>query len=170
MAEIKIFGTDKKEFKVDLDKKLNSGVIDGDSFEWDVINTKGDNYSIIKDNKSYNVEVLSVKPDEKSFLIKVDGIKYSLNAKDKYDELLHSLGMDNLTSKKVADLKAPMPGLVLEISVEVGQEVVKGDTLLILEAMKMENVIKSPTDGVIKSISVSQSETVEKNQVILNFA
>jgi biotin carboxyl carrier protein len=170
MAEIKIFGTDKKEFKVDLDKKLNSGVIDGDSFEWDVINTKGDNYSIIKDNKSYNVEVLSVKPDEKSFLIKVDGIKYSLNAKDKYDELLHSLGMDNLASKKVADLKAPMPGLVLEISVEVGQEVVKGDTLLILEAMKMENVIKSPTDGVIKSISVSQSETVEKNQVILNFA
>jgi biotin carboxyl carrier protein len=170
MAEIKIFGTDKKEFKVDLDKKLNSGVIDGDSFEWDVINTKGDNYSIIKDNKSYNVEVLSVKPDEKSFLIKVDGIKYSLNAKDKYDELLHSLGMDNLTSNKVADLKAPMPGLVLEISVEVGQEVVKGDTLLILEAMKMENVIKSPTDGVIKSISVSQSETVEKNQVILNFA
>lgn len=170
MAEIKIFGTDKKEFKVDLDKKLNSGVIDGVSFEWDVINTKGDNYSIIKDNKSYNVEVLNVKPDEKSFLIKVDGIKYSLNAKDKYDELLHSLGMDNLASKKVADLKAPMPGLVLEISVEVGQEVVKGDTLLILEAMKMENVIKSPTDGVIKSISVSQSETVEKNQVILNFA
>ncbi len=169
MSAIKIFGADKKEFKVDLDKGLNSGVIDGDSFDWDVVKTKNNSYSVIKDEKSYNVEVLSVKPEEKSFFIKVDGIKYHLNAKDKYDELLHSLGMDNLASKKVADLKAPMPGLVLDISVEVGQEVAKGDTLLILEAMKMENVIKSPTDGVIKSISVNKTDTVEKNQLILNF-
>jgi biotin carboxyl carrier protein len=57
----------------------------------------------------------------------------------------------------------------LEVSVEVGQAVVKGDTLLILEAMKMENVIKSPTDGVIKSVSVNKGDTVEKNQLILNF-
>ena len=170
MSAIKIVRADKKEFKVEIDQSLNSGVIDGDSFDWDVIQTKKNNYSIIKDNKSYNVEVLSVKPLEKSFLIKVDGIKYSLNAKDKYDELLHKLGMDNLVSKKVADLKAPMPGLVLEISVEVGQNVAKGDTLLILEAMKMENVIKSPTDGVIKSIAVVKTDTVEKNQLILNFA
>lgn len=170
MSAIKIFGKDKKEFKVDLDKGLNSGVIDGDSFEWDVVKVRDNSYSIIKDNKAYNVEVLSVKPEEKSFFIKVDGIKYQLNAKDKYDELLHSLGMDSLASKKVSDLKAPMPGLVLEIAVEVGQEVAKGDTLLILEAMKMENVIKSPTDGFIKSLSVSQAETVEKNQLILNFA
>jgi biotin carboxyl carrier protein len=170
MGAIKIIGTNKNEFNVEIDKTLNSGVIDGHSFDWDVIQTKGNNYNVIKDNKSYNVEVLSVKSEEKSFLIKVDGIKYSLNAKDKYDELLHSLGMDNLVSKKVADLKAPMPGLVLEISVEVGQEVAKGETLLILEAMKMENVIKSPTDGVIKSIAVNKTDTVEKNQLILNFA
>ena len=113
--------------------------------------------------------MLSIKPEEKSFFIKVDGIKYQMNAKDKYDELLHSLGMDNLTSKKVSDLNASMPVFVLEIYVEVGQEVVKGDTLLILEAMKMENVIKSPTDGVIKSISINKTDTVEKNQIILNF-
>ena len=99
MSAIKIVGADKKEFKVVLDKGLNSGVIDGAYFDWDVIKTKGENYSIIKDNKSYNLEVLSVKPEEKYFLIKVDGIKYSLNAKDKYDELLHSLGMDNLATK-----------------------------------------------------------------------
>ena len=62
-----------------------------------------------------------------------------------------------------------MPGLVLGISINAGEKVTKGDTLLILEAMKMENVIKSPTDGVIKSIAVKKGETVEKNQVILNF-
>jgi biotin carboxyl carrier protein len=113
--------------------------------------------------------VLSVNGDEKLFYIKVNGIKYKFNVKDKYDELLHSLGMDNLTSNKVSELKAPMPGLVLNVSVNAGEAVSKGDALLILEAMKMENVIKSPTDGVIKNISVNKGETVEKNQVILNF-
>jgi biotin carboxyl carrier protein len=169
MSELKIVGADKKEFKVDLDNSGNSGLLNGDNFEWDILKVKDNSYSVIKDNKSYNVEVLSVKPEEKSFYIKVDGIKYLFNAKDKYDELLHSLGMDSMASAKVSDLKAPMPGLVLEISVEVAQEVLKGDTLLILEAMKMENVIKSPTDGVIKSVLVNKGDTVEKNQVILNF-
>ncbi|MDG1475707.1 MAG: acetyl-CoA carboxylase biotin carboxyl carrier protein subunit [Vicingaceae bacterium] len=170
MSELKIVGADKKEFKVDLYKSGNSGLLNGDNFDWDVIKIKDNSYSVIKDDHSYNLEVLEVKAAEKSFLIKVDGIKYLFNAKDKYDELLHSLGMDTMAAAKVSDLKAPMPGLVLEISVEVGQEVAKGDTLLILEAMKMENVIKSPTDGVIKNIAVNKGETVEKNQIILNFA
>ncbi|MBL4669517.1 MAG: biotin/lipoyl-binding protein [Flavobacteriales bacterium] len=169
MSELKVVGTNKKEFKVELDQTGNSGLLNGEDFSWDVIKTKGNSYSVIKNNKSYNLEVLEVVAEEKSFLIKVDGIKYQFNAKDKYDELLHSLGMDTTASKKVSDLKAPMPGLVLEISVSGGQQVSKGDALLILEAMKMENVIKSPTDGVIKSISVNQGETVEKNQIILNF-
>jgi biotin carboxyl carrier protein len=169
MGAIKVVGEDKKEFKIELEKDGASGLLNGEAFNWDVIKTKGNSYSIIKDNQSYNLEVLSVNPDEKSFFIKVDGIKYRFTAKDKYDELLHSLGMDNLASAKVSDLKAPMPGLVLEVSVEGGQQVSKGDALLILEAMKMENVIKSPTDGVIKSISVNKGETVEKNQLILNF-
>jgi biotin carboxyl carrier protein len=62
-----------------------------------------------------------------------------------------------------------MPGLVLKIMVEPGQEVSKGDGLLILEAMKMENIIKAPTDGVVKSIEVEQSNAVEKNQVLIKF-
>ncbi|MBL4592240.1 MAG: acetyl-CoA carboxylase biotin carboxyl carrier protein subunit [Flavobacteriales bacterium] len=169
MSVIKVVGEDKKEFKIELAKDANAGLLNGEKFSWDVIKVKENIYHIIKDNQSYNLEVLSISTEEKSFFIKVDGINYRFNAKDKYDELLHSLGMDNLTSTKVSDLKAPMPGLVLEISVEGGQQVSKGDALLILEAMKMENVIKSPTDGVIKSISVNKGETVEKNQLILNF-
>ena len=169
MAAIKIVGEDKKEFKVELEKDTNSGLLNEVEFDWDVIHVKGNAYHIIKNNQSYNVELLSLNKEEKSFFIKVDGIKYKFYAKDKYDELLHNLGMDNLASTKVSDLKAPMPGLVLEVSVKGGQEVSKGDALLILEAMKMENVIKSPTDGVIKNISVNKGETVEKNQLILNF-
>lgn len=169
MSEVKVVSEDKKEYKIELQGN-DGGLLNGTSFNWDIHQVKDNSYHIIKDNKSYNIELLSANREEKTFFVKVNGDKYKFNVKDQFDELLHSLGMDNLASKKVADLKAPMPGLVLEIDVEVGQEVVKGDTLLILEAMKMENVIKSPTDGTIKSIAVNKGETVEKNQLILNFS
>mgnify|MGYP000639824666 CR=1 FL=1 len=169
MSELKVVGANKKEFKVEMNKIGDAGLFNGDFFEWDVVKTKGNSYNIIKDNKSYNLEVLSVISEEKSFNIKVDGIKYVFNAKDKYDELLHSLGMDNLASKKIADLKAPMPGLVLDIAVETGQEVIKGDTLLILEAMKMENVIKSEGSGIVKSLAVSADTIVNKGELLVEF-
>ncbi|MCL4126550.1 UNVERIFIED_CONTAM: hypothetical protein GTU68_064554 [Idotea baltica] len=62
-----------------------------------------------------------------------------------------------------------MPGLILEINIAVGQEVKENDSLLILEAMKMENILTSPRDGIIKSISVSKGDAVEKNQLLIEF-
>jgi biotin carboxyl carrier protein len=79
------------------------------------------------------------------------------------------MGFEVGASKKVNDIKAPMPGLILEINVTVGQEVKEDDVLLILEAMKMENALTSPRDGIIKSISVSKSDTVDKNQLLIEF-
>lgn len=169
MNELKVIAENKKEFKVEFDKTTDYGFLNGERFDWDVAKINDTTFHVIKNNKSYNIEVLKLKTDSKEVFLKVNGNKYKYQVKDKFDELLKSLGMDNLASAKVSDLKAPMPGLVLEISVEVGQTIVKGDTLLILEAMKMENVIKSPTDGVIKSIVAKKGEAVEKNQVLLNF-
>ena len=72
-------------------------------------------------------------------------------------------------TKHVNSIKAPMPGLILDINVKEGQEVKENDNLIILEAMKMENSITSPRDGIIKSISVNKSDTVEKNQLLIEF-
>jgi len=69
----------------------------------------------------------------------------------------------------VNEVKAPMPGLLLNVMVKPGNQVFKGDNLLVLEAMKMENMIKSPTDGVVKSIEVEKSSAVDKNQVLIKF-
>jgi len=65
------------------------------------------------------------------------------------------------------NVKAPMPGLVLDILVEPGQSVQKGDNLLILEAMKMENIIKASGSGVVKNIPVHKKDAVEKNQLLI---
>ena len=77
--------------------------------------------------------------------------------------------MSDANASKVKDVKAPMPGLILDIKVRPGQEVKKGDPILILEAMKMENILKSPGDGVVKEIKVQTRQNVEKNQVLILF-
>ncbi|CAG0999475.1 MAG: biotin/lipoyl-binding protein [Bacteroidetes bacterium] len=144
------------------------GEINETPFEWDVIRIKDKSFHVIKGNKSYNIEVIKADYNEKSFTISVNGNTYKFIVQDKYDELLKTLGLD-LAAAKVSEIKAPMPGLVLKINTEVGLEVEKGDTLLILEAMKMENIIKSPGKGTVKAILAKQGQAVEKNQVLISF-
>ena len=87
--------------------------------------------------------------------------------KDKYDALLKQLGMDKMLGSKMNLLKAPMPGLVLNVLVKEGDSIKKGDSLLVLEAMKMENNIKAAGDGVVKKVNVQVKQAVEKNQVLI---
>jgi biotin carboxyl carrier protein len=97
----------------------------------------------------------------------VDGKKQEIEIKDKYDALLKQLGMDKMLGSKMNLLKAPMPGLVLNILVKEGDNIKKGDSLLVLEAMKMENNIKAAGDGVVKKVNVQVKQAVEKNQVLI---
>jgi biotin carboxyl carrier protein len=124
---------------------------------------------VIYQNNSYNIEVVELNKEEKTAIVKVNGNVYTLTIKDQFDQLLQQLGMDNLTVNKIQQIKAPMPGLVLNVLVAEGAEVKKGDNLLVLEAMKMENMIKSPTDGIIKKIEIKQGDKVEKNEILVSF-
>lgn len=124
---------------------------------------------VIYNNKSYNVEIVSESKADKTSIIKVNGTIYTIEMEDQYDQLLKQLGMDTGQANKVSEIKAPMPGLVLNVLVTEGQEVTKGDSLIVLEAMKMENVIKSPASGTIKKILVVKADKVEKNEILIQF-
>ncbi|MFT5336697.1 MAG: biotin carboxyl carrier protein [Sphingobacteriales bacterium] len=157
-------------YSVELKKgSATEGTINGNPFDLDVVKIKEGNYSVIHNNKSYNVELVKTDFETKEFRIKLNDQVYTANIKDRFDLLLEELGLDNLNNVTITDIKAPMPGLVLEAKVKVGDTVAKGDPVLILEAMKMENVLKSPTDGVIKSIIVKSGDAVEKNQILIHF-
>jgi biotin carboxyl carrier protein len=103
----------------------------------------------------------------KHFTLKVKGGRYDVALKDRYDMLLEQLGMDKAMGSGQLDIKAPMPGLVLEIMVEPGIKVEKGTALLVLEAMKMENVLKAPGPGTVKEVRVKTRQAVEKGTVLL---
>lgn len=168
MLKIKV--NNNKEFNVSFDnKEYSKGLLNGERFELDTIKVKDNSLHVIKNNRSYNIEVIKADYNEKNFVVLINGNKYHLTIKDKYDELLKSLGFDSFIGNKVKELKAPMPGLVLDIVVSEGSTVKKGDSLLVLEAMKMENNIKSPADGVVKKINIKKGVAVEKNQVLINF-
>jgi biotin carboxyl carrier protein len=151
------------------DKEYQQGSINNQLFTIDRVKSSDTNWHILKEGKSYNIEILKIDKVAKQVELKMNGKLSSVKLSDQFDALLKSLGMDNLAAKKVLELKAPMPGLVLNILANEGDTIAKGDSLLVLEAMKMENIIKSPTEGVIKKIHAVKGTAVEKNQLLISF-
>mgnify|MGYP002396478750 CR=1 FL=1 len=141
--------------------------LNGKPFTWDISKIGDRHFHIIRNNISYSVEILEENAQETTLRVNDDIIR--VQTKDKMDLLLERLGMDKALDDVINDVKAPMPGLILKVEVEDGQEVTKGDTLMILEAMKMENVIKATGEGTVLSVKVNEGDTVEKNQVLIQF-
>ena len=142
---------------------------ESNDFDWSCVKVREGQFHILFKGQSLVADVVETNTAKKTFLIRINNNNYSVQLKDQYDELLQSLGMNSLKNQKELEIKAPMPGRVLDIMLSTGSSVVKGDGVLVLEAMKMENVIKSPIDGVIKNIAVVKNQTVEKNEVLVEF-
>jgi len=147
-----------------------SGItLNEEPYTWDLSALSEGIFHVLKDDRSFSVEVLSIDASTKSVQLKINGQIHDVQVKDRFDLLLEKMGMSNAAASKVNNIKAPMPGLIVGISLEVGATVSKGDTVLILEAMKMENVIKAPGDGTVRSINVQKGDRVEKGQVLIEF-
>lgn len=169
MYKISINGNPPTETNVSLNNGIFEGLLAGTPVKGSIIKINDRQFHLIYKNTSYNLDILKLNKEEKTLVIKVNGSRFNLSVADKYDELLKSLGMDNLSAKKVNDVKAPMPGMVLNVLVQEGVSVKKGDALIVLEAMKMENILKSPSDGIIKKIIASKGRAVEKNEILIQF-
>jgi len=160
-----------------MNVNYNLLVANGPTFEvstqdlqnFDAIPVAEKQFHVLKDNKPYKAEIISADFISKKYTVKVNNNTYEVAISDALDELIKSMGIERGRTKVVNAIKAPMPGLILEINVSVGQEVKENDPLLILEAMKMENSFLSPRDGVIKSIAVEKGNAVDKGQLLIEF-
>ncbi len=133
----------------------------------DIIKTSPAEFNIIRDHCCVNAKLVEASPTGKKSIIEIDGESFSIEIKDELDQVLEKMGFGLSNNKAIKEIKAPMPGLVLEIAVIDGQDVKDGDKILILEAMKMENSIMIHTAAKIKKIIVAAGQAVEKGQVLV---
>lgn len=159
----------EQDYQVEVAQNGAAISVDGQELDLDLKGNAKQGFHLLRNHKSHEIHVIEADYESKEFLIEVDGEAYPVKVSDRFDILLKDLGMEHLTNVAVNDLKAPMPGLVLDIKVEPGQSIKKGQALLVLEAMKMENVLKAESDTIIKSIECTQGQAVEKNEVLIEF-
>lgn len=158
---------DEMKYQASVDGSKELVIRSKDLAQLDIVSEGAQHFHILHEGQSFRCEVLAQDFAQKIFTIRVNGRTHEVKLSNQYDQLIQQLGLNVVADKKIRDVKAPMPGLVLEIAVAAGQAVEKGDKLLILEAMKMENIIKSEGIGTIKAIRIEKGAAVDKGQLLI---
>ena len=156
-----------KSYEVSLDG--DRPVIDGNPLEWNMVKLSATTYHILYQNKSYSAELVKHDKESKAITLKINGQILKVEIKDRYDLLLEKMGMTGVGVGKINSVKAPMPGLIVKVNIQPGDVVKPGDALLVLEAMKMENMIKASAEAKVSKIKIKKGDSVEKGQVLIEF-
>ena len=122
-------------------------------------------FSLILDGKSYESFVYQ---GDVVWEVLLRGRQYQVNVEDEREKRLRAAAGGGIAESGEFHLKSPMPGLVVAVLAEEGQAVTKGQVILILESMKMQNELKAPRDGVMGRIRVKAGESVEQRQTLLS--
>ncbi len=157
-----IIKIEDKEFKADIAKAGNifKVLLDGREFRVEVAQSDKDKITLIIDNKPYQIFL------DSDDTFNINGELYNFEVIDEQVAKVLKSGTE-VTHKKEAIVTAPMPGLVIEVEVKEGDSVKKGQGLLIIEAMKMQNEFKSPRDGIVKKIMVQKGQTVNSKDTLI---
>lgn len=134
----------------------------------DLVRTGPSTFSLVRNGRSHRVLVLKEDKDNGTVRLRIGAHTYTVHLQDDRSRLMHTLGLDKGASK-VKEIKAPMPGMVLNVLVKPGDAVKKNDPILVLEAMKMENMIKAPGDATVSVVHAEKGRAVEKGQLLVSF-
>lgn len=126
-------------------------------------------FTLTYNGQTFNGEILEDKTEQNYLKIKINHRVLEIAKKGELDDLIKELGLDKPKIKKLKELEAPMPGRIVNVAVNIGDELEVGDEILSLEAMKMENVLKAEGIGVVKEINVSTDDIVDKGSVLIEF-
>jgi biotin carboxyl carrier protein len=157
-------------FEIIFNREKSEGTVNQTPFSWDVKHQGNGVYHVLYKQKTYTLILESGEAETGIYKVQLNGKPLEIGTFDRIQLLLKSMGMDTAMGKKINEIKAPMPGLVLRVPIKEGDSVSKGEGLLVLEAMKMENSIKALGDVVISKIHVKPGQAVEKNQLLVSFA
>ena len=135
--------------------------------EFDLVEVSPNTYHLIFQDKNYHIEVDQVRFGKGQIHLRVNGSVHHVQVETPLERKIKALGINELNAGDGEIIQAPMPGKVLSVLIKEGEKVEAGQDLLILEAMKMENVIKSAQEGVVDKVHISDNDTVDKNQTIV---
>lgn len=121
------------------------------------------------DGREHVVLVENFDEESRLFTLRVNGRRVRIQVQDDLDEVAERTGARKASARKAQALRSPMPGLVVNVLAQPGAAVRKGDVLLVLEAMKMENAIKAPADAVVGEVLCEPGQSVEKGSVLVRF-
>ena len=142
-------------------------IINNTTADWDASWQPNGLISVLYNGKSYTAIIENADRKTKEVSLRVNGQLYKTTIKEPIDLLLSNMGLDLKAMQKAEPIKAPMPGMVLKILVTPGQQINKGDGLVILEAMKMENILKASGSATVKAIKVNERTAVEKGTILI---
>jgi len=137
--------------------------------ELDAVSIETNKFHVLDQNFPYKAEIVFSDFNQKKYKVKVNNNTYNVAILNPLDILIDEMGFAVGITKQVNVIKAPMPGLILEINVIIGQTVKENDNLFILTAMKMENSFLSPRDGVIKYLAINVGDSVVKGDLLIEF-
>jgi biotin carboxyl carrier protein len=157
----------ENKFKVKVNNLFDFDFDQKQSESLDVIQQKNSYYHILHNSRVFRAELAQSDFDKKQYTVIVNSNTYQIKIKNPLDRFIEEIGYSMGSAKKLNLIHAPMPGIIIGIKVQEGDKVKEGDTLLILEAMKMENAINSSKDAVIKSIHAKTGDSVEKNKLLI---
>ncbi len=166
-----ILNINNKEFKAEFDPDDYRIIrINGKSFEIELLKKFGNNLFTFAVNQQLKQAELAIDNNKKVEII-YDGMVFEVDVKDSTQKLLEKYIQNSShgASNGLSNLKAPMPGLLVKYFVHVGDFVNKGDKLCALEAMKMENIIKSNISGTVRKLNIKEGTPIEKNAIIMEF-
>lgn len=155
------------KFDVLTDDGLNFEISSTDLEELDVVRNQDGTYSLIDQNRSYHIEIIKSDYLNKKYVLKVNDKEIGLRLKNELDIQIEQMGYIDKAGTSGGSIYSPMPGLVVKIFVAKGDEVEKGQAIMVLEAMKMENIIKSPVNGTVRELFVSQGDSVSRKQILV---
>ncbi|MEJ1223316.1 acetyl-CoA carboxylase biotin carboxyl carrier protein subunit [Sediminicola sp. 1XM1-17] len=158
-----------KKFEVTVDENYSFTIPWSELDQLDTLSMGPGQYHVLQDNRPFKAEVIKSDLNQKEYTVKINNKPYEISITDDLDLLIKEMGFALGSSKQIDSIKAPMPGLILDIHVNPGQSVKEGEPLLILEAMKMENIITSPREGVIKSVPINKGTAIDKGQLLIEF-
>lgn len=145
----------------------SADILSGSAATWTALSPRS--WAVLHEGQRFKVECEKEPDEEGRATFRINGVRKEVRVLDERAQLLEKMGMSARTVVASGDIKAPMPGKVLQVLVNAGDTVEEGQALLVLEAMKMENVIKAIAEGTVLDIPVSPGQAVEKGSLLVAF-